>query len=221
MYNGALFRQEFPASSEILPFLTLSGTPTEQGYNSSWVWQFDVQTPTQDLMLGDLPVTTIGGTDYVYFNLDIDEGNGRWDRYVSLDSLQIYVSSEMPPSPSYPADMGDLVWDLDGAETSTVLLSGHNSVNAMSFYLPASLLDSYSITDNLYLYSHFGGLGGDWVTDGGPETWAIDARTDVPRYVPSGGGGGEPGPGPVPEPVAMPLLIAFSVLCAYRPRRSS
>ncbi|MEY2439753.1 MAG: hypothetical protein QOI34_1138, partial [Verrucomicrobiota bacterium] len=71
------------------PFLTIQASPTEQGYNSS-TGNFDTKREpvwNHEIKLSDLRATTINGTDYFGFVVDINEPNGS-KAPISLDGLK-------------------------------------------------------------------------------------------------------------------------------------
>src|SRR5712691_5331802 len=78
------------------PFLTIQASPTEQGYNGS-NGNFDTKRVPQwnhEILFSDLRATTINGTDYFGFVVDVNEPNGN-KANISLDSLKIFVSSTL------------------------------------------------------------------------------------------------------------------------------
>src|SRR5438874_12219869 len=74
------------------PFLTIQASPTEQGYNSS-VGNFDTKREpvwNHEIQISDLRATTISGTDYFGFVVDVNEPGGSKSP-ISLDGLRIWT----------------------------------------------------------------------------------------------------------------------------------
>src|SRR2546423_12488651 len=68
------------------PFLTVQNSPWEQGYNAG-AGDFDAKRAPQwnhEITLGDLRATTINGSNYYGFVVDINEPNGGPKATISL-----------------------------------------------------------------------------------------------------------------------------------------
>src|SRR3954447_8051563 len=88
--NGALFEtnNDHPTGTGVYdPFLTVQANSWEQGYNSS-TGNFDTKREPQwnhEIKFSDLQVTTINGTAYFGFSVDINEPNNS-KSWISLDA---------------------------------------------------------------------------------------------------------------------------------------
>jgi hypothetical protein len=224
--NGAVFAQgrTGAGSGNYIGFLRVRATGRdliEEGYNTSArPFEFDEVGGgfTHDIQLGDLRETEYNGSRYVIFGIDINEDVGGSDQYLSLDQVRIFVSPTGNRT-GFP-DLGTEIWNLDaGDPTNTVfmdysLAAGSGYADA-TFMLPASLLQGYSLSQYLYLYTEFGGStasrplpgGGtnsDWSRSDGFEEWALDQN--YPAYT--------------PEPGSLLLcLVGFAVLIGRRSGR--
>ncbi len=97
-FGGALYTNQVTSATRtfyIDPFLQLKSTgvsPIERGYNTGGTYQSGLQQAgeTSNLLLTDVPITTIGGVQYREFLLAINEPNG--NPQLSLDQLQIFLS---------------------------------------------------------------------------------------------------------------------------------
>lgn len=213
--NGGIFQQTTnqPTGTGVIDsFVRIQQTGTEEGFNTGYRSPTppfkapldDLSDPnfTRNLLLSEIPVVTIGGTAYRQFLLDINEVMSGTNKYLSLNSLQIFLSST--------ASLGTLtgltaIYSLDvGADgDSTVNLdaalgSGSGSGD-MFAYVPDALFGS----DNpfVYLYSKFGNPN---ASSDGFEEWAVIKEGTVP----------------VPEPGTV-LLLGFGFFAAalYSRRR--
>lgn len=103
--SGAIFAQinvQPTGTGVIQSFLRLQNNPNEQGYNTdarsyaAGKTQFDEKTDpnfTRSIQLGAVPIVNIGGTNYREFFLDINENASLGGRLLSLDQLEIFLSS--------------------------------------------------------------------------------------------------------------------------------
>src|SRR5436305_8191530 len=102
--NGALFEtnNDHPTGTGVYnPFLTVQNDPWEQGYNSS-VGNFDTKREPQwnhEIRFSDLQTTTINGTAYFGFSVDINEPGGNKST-ISLDALRVFTSGSLQSSTS-------------------------------------------------------------------------------------------------------------------------
>src|SRR5438094_5704565 len=87
----------------IKPFLRIQSKVAEQGYNT------DSVTPaaplddkagiwTHSIRLGDIPKVNINGVLYREFFLDVNESTNGGARFISLNQVQIFLSSSDPGS---------------------------------------------------------------------------------------------------------------------------
>jgi len=193
--NGALFWEGsvHPAGSGVIkPFVRIDGNNSkiEQGYNTdARPVQFDEKTDpnfTRSLLLSEIPIVMIGGTNYREFFLDINEPASYNKSTLSLDMLEIYLG-ERGDLNNYPL-LGDLKYDLDAGTDNWIKLdynlnSGGSGWADMFAYIPDSLFTGPN--EYVYLYSKF---GVNIPNNNNYEEWSIDP------------------PAPVPEPTTMLLL---------------
>lgn len=77
------------------PFLRLQQKGIEQGFNTSADGLLDNKAGiwTKDLLAAIIPTITVDGKEYREIRLDINEKNNETGRYLSLDSLEIYLQN--------------------------------------------------------------------------------------------------------------------------------
>ena len=180
----------------------------EQGYNTSGrPLVFDENNSpvfTRDLLLSDVPVVSLlnqnnQATQYRQFLLDINQQNcgqnkpNCTNKFLSLDSLNIYLGSTGGLLKSNPDDLGTSVYKLtaDNIKLNYSLNSGSGSGD-MFAYIP----DAFFTGSNkyVYLYSKF---GEQYANNAGFEEWAVLKGTGTP---------GNPPPTVTPEPASMVLF---------------
>src|SRR5690242_916873 len=175
-------------------FLTIQGSPTEQGYNTDGTpLPLNDQRPafTNAVALSQLALVHADGTPfhtgdsgpaYRMFLLDLNESTNK--SKISLDALQVWQANSGtltdfdPPSAQggsgtgLTADGGHLVYNLDAGGDKTILLdasftagSGHGA--DLAVLIPDSSFDAQQF---VYLYSAFGYQPG-YTSDGGFEEW--------------------------------------------------
>ncbi len=194
------FAEHQPTGTGVFkPFLQIANVADQpDGYNTSGdpiPSQFEVQSGgssphTHDLVFGNIGTVERGGTDYLLFLLDINEPGGAKGK-LSLDTLQIYTSATGSLTPTNPADLGDLRYDLDDGEDSYILMDGnlsHGSGSSdMAFYIPLSKFSGVNDSDFLYLYTQFGQQAGYEAEYGGFEEFSADpASVPTPTAVSAG-----------------------------------
>ena len=170
------------------PFLSLQNSPTEQGYNSG-TGNFDTKREPQwnhEIQLSDLQATTIGGTDYFGFVVDINEPNGN-KSMISLDGLKIYVSSTLQTSTSVDANgvfngsLGTLVFDLGAGNTVLYNDKQHGSGSGdLNIFIPVSLFDGFAADSFIYMYQRWGNA--DDSLGGFEETRLISGFVPIPEF---------------------------------------
>ena len=189
--NGALFEvgSIHPAGTGVFePFLTLQNNGTEQGYNSS-EGNFDTKREpvwNHEIRFSDMQQTTINGTAYFGFAIDVNEPNGGGKTDISLTDLRIWTSATVQNSTStdkngnFNGSLGTLRYDLG----NNVIVyddqhkgSGESDINV---YIPVSFFAGTSGNDYVYMYQQWGNA--DAMTEGGfEETRLIAGITPVPE----------------------------------------
>lgn len=206
--NGAYFQVIDPqatGSGLIDPFVRVSpgGSATEShAYNTTVNNTLDVDSTDQfnhELILADVPIVDIGGTDYYEFVLDANESSGGQiaEEYLSIDEIQVFWSGT--PNQSVETFDGSgvlqladatLVYRLDAGTDSVILLD--YSINEgsgsgdMNMYIPVSVFNTGDpFNAYVYLYTHFGGEGiqGDrnYGQSDGFEEWTHREAEPVPE----------------------------------------
>jgi hypothetical protein len=168
----------------IQPFVRIQAKPTESGYNTDGVIEFDTKDNpgnwTHSITLSQVPIVNIGGTDYREFVLDINESTAQNNRFLSMNEFEVYTSNTNILSSfntathtfgSPVANVTSLVYDMDASGDKLVrmdysLASGSGSGD-MFVYVKSSLFTGTN--PYVYLYSKFGNPDG---SDAGFEEWA-------------------------------------------------
>jgi hypothetical protein len=176
--NNALFFQNKPDTSSGTGLIQAivrvqdpgNGDGFENGYNTSFrPLSYEENTSpnfTTSLLLAEVPKVTIDGTQYYEFRLDINQLNS--SSLLSLDEIKLYTSAVADGLASgtvggaWFAANADLVYDMDGAGNTSVLLDAGNSSGSgssdMFFYVPVSNFGAVDPDDTyVTLYSEFGG----------------------------------------------------------------
>ena len=170
-------------SGNLHPFVRLKASPSEQGYNTSGVNEFDevggVAFP--DIQLGQLPLVFLNGRAYRQIVLDSNEPGGA-ESTLSLNRFQVFVSSTTGNTDYAlsPSSLGDLVYDMDATEDASILLSDLNSGSGdidYTVFFPESFFDGYDDQMYVYVYSQFGYCD---PTSGGFEEWAFGDYSFIP-----------------------------------------
>lgn len=208
--NGGLFvfANEGGGTGMLDPFVRIQSGGTEQGYNTSHrnapfnakkgVW-------THDLLLNEIPIITITGTDYFEFILDINESGGGGNSFLSLDDIRIYTSAIGGQNTTTLGDLGVLRFSMDAGEDSHIRLDASNTSGSgqtdMTAFIPVSAFAGANPDDFVYFYSAFGGLGTigqqKYGSSGGFEEWAVQIDANSVFI-------------PAPGPLALLLLASFS-----------
>ena len=169
------------------PFLTLQNTPTEQGYNSS-VGNFDTKREPQwnhEIQISDLRATTINGTAYYGFVVDINEPNGGGKSTISLDGLKIFTSPTLQNSTStdskgvFNGSLGTLVFDL-GNNSLRYNDQQHGSGSGdLDIFIPVADFGNAGKNDYVYMYQMWGNA--DFSEGGFEETALLSGFVPVPE----------------------------------------
>jgi hypothetical protein len=174
--NGSVGTGVFPA------FVKEQGDGCIQGYNTDGTREFDtLNSPLFAILLSTMDVVTIGTTDYVEFHLDINQQHS--NDGLSLDNVRIFADSSntLTGYDDATCTLGGIscIYDMDGAgnyslELRYVLNNGSGNGYDLQFLLPTSVFGSNVDASNtyVYLFSQFGGLGGAFTENDGPEEWA-------------------------------------------------
>jgi len=189
--NGALFQtnNDHPTGTGVYdPFLTIQNTPWEQGYNSS-VGNFDTKREpvwNHEIKFSDLQVTTINGTAYFGFSIDVNEPNGA-KAGISLDAFSVYTSSTLQNSTStnssgfFNGSLGTLRYSLGGNQvlyTDKNTASGGGDINV---YITVSAFAGTQANDYVYLYQRWGNSDTSTSNGGFEETALIAVLAPVPE----------------------------------------
>ena len=222
-FNGAIFTN--PANSVnvgtglINPFLSIQNDPVEEGFNTdASPLPLDTKRPafTNALLVNQVGVVKLGGTDYLEFLLDINEPNNA-KSLIKLQELRIYTGDA---SAATAADLTGLTlrYDMDLGDVT-------NQINLDANFFPGSGIgvDLYTYVPlapfaglgakNLVLYAKFGDADrtNPLTSNGGFEEYYTDDTHLLPcaTATPNCGGGGNE----TPEPGMLWLLgIAFTAM---------
>jgi hypothetical protein len=181
--SGAIFEQTNPQAAgagQVKTFLRLEDnwSGVEQGYNTNARSQFDDESTSHSISLGQVPVVTVNGQNYLEFFLGVKERG--WSSNVSLDEVQIFVGSKNNLN-DYNSNKNTLdgskpVFDLDSGGNVTVKLdsklSSHKGSWNTAFLVPEADFVGASAKSFVYLYSKFDDQNGGWGW-GGSVKWGI------------------------------------------------
>lgn len=199
--NGAKFRAAdagAAGSGVFKPFVRLGAQKgSSQGFNASArPVMDDVNTSpifTRDIQLSEFGTVLIDDVSYYELRLDINQSKAK--PLLSLDQLLIYTRDEALTSADSLDDLQDgssvLRYSLDLGEDSEILLnyalvsSGSGAADLFAF-IPQSLFAGALTSDYVYLFSQFGGKGGDYADNAGFQEWDPPALNGT---VPEGGRG--------------------------------
>jgi uncharacterized protein (DUF2141 family) len=172
-----------------------SPTGTEQGYNTDGIEEYDTKDAgghnwDHSLKLSDLQPVIVDGVSYYQFTLDVNETKP--GALISLDELQVFVqgapnltgatfnadgtitSWKEPSGKNFKTVGANLVYDLDGAGDSSVLLNyalnrGSGSGD-MTVLIPTSQFPAIRGQQYVYLYSKFSNA------EAGFEEWTAQVK---------------------------------------------
>jgi hypothetical protein len=185
--NQALFEtSDFRSGGTgvIESFVRLQQSGFERGYNTSGrPVAFNENTSgqfTRDLTLGQVPVRSIGGTDYYEFILDINQTNN--NPLLTLLQVKIYTSLVGSQTTSNVDSLGTMRYNMDAGGNSSVELDYSRSSGSgqgdMNLYVPVALFGGAAGNQFVYLYSEFGEPGQP--TNDGFEEWAVRSPGNPP-----------------------------------------
>ena len=189
--NGALFEvgSIHPAGTGVFePFLTIQANGDEQGYNSS-TGNFDTKREpvwNHEIRFSDMTQTTIGGTAYYGFAIDVNEPNGGGKADITLTDLRIWTSATVQNSTSvdrngdFNGSLGTLRYDLGNNEVYYVDRHRGSGESDINVYIPVALFAGAQGNDYVYMYQRWGSA--DAMTEGGfEETRLIAGITPIPE----------------------------------------
>src|SRR5258706_1285376 len=204
--NGAIFYSTDlrPTGTGVLqPFVRIQAKPTEEGYNTDGVIEFDTKDQagsnwTHSITLSQVPIVTINGTAYREFVLDINENKTATGRFLSMNEFQVFVAT----SPSltgfdrttmtFASPGATQVYDLDSGKNGdkVVRMDYSQATGSGSGDMFAYVKDSCftgKIGQYVYLYSKFGFPD---TSDAGFEEWAVRPGTTTAVPLPASLWGG-------------------------------
>ena len=197
--NGAVFSTGLTQSAgtgTFNAFVQIQRTGFEQGYNTDASAQYDELnslTHNHSILLADVPIVigdgangTVEGLAYREFLLDLNEGNGGTNPYISLDALQIW-QNEAGNLTNFTAGAGFagthtnyLAYDLDAGVNRWIALNADMAHGSGQSDYRILIPDSFFINDAAHryvtLYSAFGEQAG-WSSGGGFEEWGLHGES--------------------------------------------
>ena len=162
-------------------FVRVQAAPSEQGYNTDGTLEFDTKsgTWTHSILVSEIPVVNVGGTEYWELFADINDGNGQNQSLISLNDLEVWFTDD-PDLTGYPfGASADLVYDFEGSIEINDVNQGSGRGD-LRYRIP--LTDIAIPTDCGYgdagcttyfvLYNQWGTTSG-FASDGGFEEWKV------------------------------------------------
>jgi hypothetical protein len=203
--NGAIYNQGallagtgvFPSFVQVAPG---GSATTESGYNTTVNGVLDngsADTHNFAIQVKDLPIFTVGTTDYYSFFLDINEATGGnpENRFLSLDNLKLYTSDTPNQSVTDPDALGTLRYSMQSPTSGNVVLLDYSFFAGsgkadLEVLVPVSNFAGASPDDFVYLFSSFGAVGvvgsRDYGASDGFEEWALGrSNAGPPQTIPA------------------------------------
>ncbi|GAA5497415.1 hypothetical protein Rhal01_03611 [Rubritalea halochordaticola] len=223
--NGAYFigGSSNSGSGSYRALYKLKANGEQSGYNRPGVFDSSVLGGDTHIITKSELTSTNDGQYYI-FSLDLNEGN---EGLISLDEFRIYTGSSDPaPLPNTEADLdklGILRFNMNETENNHILLQAGVSGSGQSdmyVFVPTASLENAADSDQVYLYSSFGGFKYEgeaqnshvWASSSGDEEWSIP-YDEQPQFVPPSA------PTNVPEPSSLTLILgATASLLLHRKR---
>jgi hypothetical protein len=166
-------------------FVRVQADGTEQGYNTDGTLEFDTKAGnfTHAILLSDIPVVTIGGTNYWELFSDINEGNNT--KGISLNDVEVYFTAN-PDLTGYPftgpaPNIATKVYDFSGTMKINDVNQGSGRGD-LRYRIPLTNITGIpaecgyknpACTTYFVLYNRWGTTGGAYASDGGFEEWKV------------------------------------------------
>ncbi|MBD2354150.1 PEP-CTERM sorting domain-containing protein [Tolypothrix sp. FACHB-123] len=197
---GSEILKDFDEVNTFLQIEPLSYAATRQGYNTdSFVVKLDARKKlpiSHSLKLDDVPIVTIGGTEYREFILtinEIDQTNANKDSAkIVLEKLELFLGNS-PDLTNYPNFKGRATKTFD-LQPNTVVLEDINYENGSHDYFVYINNNLFANTNKdakdrqyIYLFSQFRDA------KGGAQSWSVrklKRASLVPAALAGGGAGG-------------------------------
>ena len=189
-YFGSSSDKQSSGTGLFDPFVRLQGGPTEEGFNTDGVTQFETKPGqwTHAILVSAIPVIdcdgVAGGESCWELFVDINEGNN--SKPVSLNKVEIYfgTSTATPTNANLITGYPFTTPNPDGTDTELVYAFDGvikiNDVNQGSgrgdlrYLVPLSNIPTPPVGTFFILYSEWGGPAGTtYVSDGGFEEWKV------------------------------------------------
>ncbi|MGQ0849006.1 MAG: hypothetical protein ACT4OP_07815, partial [Actinomycetota bacterium] len=202
--NGAIYTSFNPAQSSgtgvFDAFLRVQQNVTEKGYNTDGTLEFDTKSGshTHAIKLSAIPIFAEGSplTLYREFQLDSNESSPVPATYYTLDTVEIYLTTNKDIT-GYPFGTGaELVYDMDALVDSEIILDSNINPGSgkrdMRLIVPEELFENATIANCAYgahatcntwvvLFTSFGfdspTLTFDGTTDATFEEWGVAVYT--------------------------------------------
>ena len=165
-------------------FVRVQGSPTEQGYNTDATGQgleFETKAGiwTHSILVSDIPVVNIGGTDYWEIFADINDNDNT--PLISLNDIEVWFTDdpELTDYPFAPAD-AELIYDFDGSIKINDVNQGSGRGD-LRYRIPLTEITiptgcnygNATCTTYFVLYNQWGTDGGNYASDSGFEEWKV------------------------------------------------